>query len=123
MITFPQRGEIFYAQLPNENKQRPVVIVSIDGRNRGANSVLVVPLTTNLMPSLTRVEVSRGDGGLQQDSVARCEQITDLRKDALGRGPLGATVSTQSMARIERGIMRAVGIPAREPGDDSEDDS
>src|SRR5215813_6667418 len=115
MIQHPRRGEIFYAELPYEDKERPVLLVSIDGRNRGSNSVLVVPLTTNLLPSFTRVELPRGDGGLQRDSVARCEQITDLRKDSLGRGPLGAMISTHAMARVERAMMRAIGIPAREP--------
>lgn len=50
---FPLRGEIWLAHLPTDRaakRRRPVVIVSLDTRNRHerANTVLVVPLTTSI---------------------------------------------------------------------------
>jgi len=112
MPTFPRRGEIWFAALPDEERERPGVVVSIDARNEHANSVLMIPLTTNLFPAPTHVELPAGEGGLWQTSTARCENIAALPKTWLGRGPLGPPVSLMQMREIERAILRAIGVPA-----------
>jgi mRNA-degrading endonuclease toxin of MazEF toxin-antitoxin module len=53
MKRVPLRGEIWFVKLPTDltgKGQRPVVIVSLEARNRHerADSVLVVPLTTSI---------------------------------------------------------------------------
>jgi mRNA interferase MazF len=86
----PARGEIWLVQLPvdpPEKGRRPVVIVSLDARNRHerANSVLVVPLSTSIHKAEhpTHLFLSAGESGLSEDSIARAEDITTVRKSTL----------------------------------------
>jgi mRNA interferase MazF len=89
MKEFPRRGEIWFVQLPTDpptKGKRPVVIVSLDGRNRHehADTVMVVPLTTSVHKEVaTRVFLSAGETGLQSDSAARAEDITVVKKHTL----------------------------------------
>lgn len=82
----PLRGEIWFAQLPTdppEKGRRPVIIVSLDARNRHerADTVLVVPLTTSIHKDFpTHVVLSPGETGLQAESAARAEDVTVMRK-------------------------------------------
>jgi mRNA interferase MazF len=83
------RGEIWFVQLyidPPGKGRRPVVIVSLDIRNRHerANTVLVVPLTTSIhKESPTHIFLSAGETGLESDSAARAEDITVVPKHSL----------------------------------------
>jgi|SRR5580658_553844 mRNA-degrading endonuclease toxin of MazEF toxin-antitoxin module len=85
----PRRGEIWFVQLPTDpptKGRRPVVIVSLDGRNRHeqADTVLVVPLTTSIhKEASTHVFLSAGETGLNSDSAARAENITVVKKQTL----------------------------------------
>jgi len=85
----PLRGEIWFVQLPvdpPEKGRRPVIIVSIDARNRHerADTVLVVPLTTSIHKDVpTHVFLPAGETGLQSDSAARAEDVTVIRKGSL----------------------------------------
>ncbi len=85
----PLRGEIWFVQLhvdPPAKGRRPVVIVSLDARNRHerADTVLVVPLTTTIHKNApTHVFLPAGETGLQSDSAARAEDITVVRKQSL----------------------------------------
>ena len=85
----PLRGEIWFVQLPvdpPEKGRRPVVVVSLDARNRHerAHTVLVVPLTTGMHKDVpTHVFLPAGETGLQADSAARAEDVTVVRKTSL----------------------------------------
>jgi mRNA interferase MazF len=85
----PLRGEIWFVQLhvdPPGKGRRPVVIVSLDARNRHerADTVLVVPLTTSIHKNApTHVFLPAGETGLKADSAARAEDITVVRKQSL----------------------------------------
>ena len=85
----PLRGEIWFVQLhvdPPGKGRRPVVVVSLDARNRHerADTVLVVPLTTSIhKASPTHVFLTAGETGLQSDSAARAEDVTVVRKQSL----------------------------------------
>jgi len=89
MRSGPLRGEIWFVQLatdPPEKGKRPVVVVSVDARNRHerADTVLVVPLTTSIHKNApTHVLLPAGETGLQSDSAARAEDITVVRKQSL----------------------------------------
>jgi len=82
----------------------------MDVRNRLANDVIVVPITTNLRTSPTHVKLTEKEGGLDKTSMAKCEQITTLDKSFLIRGPFSGTISPTKMAAVEKAIQRAVGI-------------
>ena len=53
--------------------------------------------------------IPAGDGGLDVDSVAMCEVITNVEKRYLERGPYGE-ISLESLERIQQGIQVAIGI-------------
>jgi mRNA interferase MazF len=113
-MSFPRRGEIYLVKLPgrtSNGKNRPALIVSMDVRNRLASDVIVVPLSTNLRPAPTHVELPAGEGGLKETSMAKCEQVTTLDKSFLIRGPFAGTISPFLMREIEKAILRALGIP------------
>jgi mRNA interferase MazF len=85
----PLRGEIWFVQLPVDppgKGRRPVVIVSLDARNRHerADTVLVVPLTTSIHKDVpTHIFLPAGETGLPSDSSARAEDVTVIRKGNL----------------------------------------
>ena len=86
MASFPRRGEVWLVEFPDDPKSRPALIISLDARNELANSVLAVPVTTNLRPAPTHVLLPAGQGGLSHDSMARCENVSYLHKSRLTRG-------------------------------------
>ena len=112
-MVYPKRGEIYLVRLPGQpkdTKSRPALVVSLDVRNRLANDVVVVPISTTLRSSPTHVELTAGEGGLKKRSMAKCEQITTLDKSFLIRGPFSGSINDEKMLEIERAIQRAVGI-------------
>ncbi len=112
-MSYPRRGEIYLVRLPGhpaDPKARPALLVSMDVRNRLANDVIVVPLSTTLRPAPTHVELSVDEGGLKQASVAKCEQVTTLDKSFLLRGPFAGSVSPAKMREIEKAVQRAIGM-------------
>jgi mRNA-degrading endonuclease toxin of MazEF toxin-antitoxin module len=83
----PLRGEIWFVQFPvdpPEKGRRPVVIVSLDARNRHerADTVLVIPLSTSIRKAdhPTHIFLAAGETGHSEDSIARAEDITVVRK-------------------------------------------
>ena len=112
-MSYPRRGEIYLVRMPSQSqnmKPRPTLIVSMDVRNRLANDVVVVPISTTLRTSPTHVELPEGEGGLDKISLAKCEQITTLDKSFLIRGPFSGTISLEKMTEVEKAIQRAIGI-------------
>jgi mRNA interferase MazF len=103
-----RRGFLYLARL---DKRRPVLIISPNVRNTLASDVLVVPCTTTLSIAPTHVRLRRGEGGLAAASVLKCEQITTLHQDDVRRSPLGAPLSSKRLLEVERGILRAIGVP------------
>jgi mRNA-degrading endonuclease toxin of MazEF toxin-antitoxin module len=85
----PSRGEIWYVKLqtdPADKAPRPVIVVSDDSRNHHpkADTILVVPLTTTIHKEVpTHLYLSPGETGLQEQSSARAEDITVVRKQSL----------------------------------------
>src|SRR5439155_15711963 len=110
MGNFPRRGEVWLVEFPDDPKSRPALIVSVDVRNELANSVLAVPITTNLRPAPTHLPLPAGQGGLLHDSMARCENVSYLHKSRLGRGAFAGGVGGPLMGEIERCLLRALGI-------------
>ncbi len=113
MIEYPKRGEIYLVNLPTKPKDiknRPALVVSLDIRNKLANDIIVVPLSTNLRPSPTHVLLSEGEGGLSKASVVKCEQVTTIDKALLIKGPFAGRISDEKMKEIEKAIMIAIGV-------------
>ena len=114
MAAYPLQGEIYLIRALRslgDSKKRPVVVVSIDLRNELSRTVLVVPFTSDLGSgeTPTRILVLAGEGGLQTDSLAVCDNILAIRKSYLEQGPYGR-VGLRSLQRIQQGIQIAIGI-------------
>jgi len=97
----PLHGEIWFVQLPvdpPEKGRRPVIIVSLNARNRHerADTVLVIPLSTSIHKAdhPTHLFLAAGETGLSEDSIARAEDITVVRKTNL----VGARSSLRNMS-------------------------
>src|SRR5438477_4721626 len=112
MGNFPRRGEVWLVEFPDDPKSRPALIVSVDVRNELANSVLAVPITTNLRPAPTHLPLPAGQGGLLHDSMARCENVSYLHKSRLSRGSLAGSISPALMRDVERCLLRSLGVTA-----------
>ena len=117
MIEYQKRGEIYLVNLPSKPKDiknRPALVVSLDIRNKLANDIIVIPLSTNLRPSPTHILLQEGEGGLSKASMAKCEQVTTIDKSLLIikviRGPFAGKISDEKMNEIEKAIMIAIGV-------------
>lgn len=113
MIEYPKRGEIYLVKLPSKPKDfknRPALAVSLDIRNKLADDIIVVPLSTNLKPSPTHVLLQKNEGGILKTSMAKCEQVTTINKSLLVRGPFAGRISNSRMKEIERAIMVSIGV-------------
>ena len=103
-----KRGHLYWAEM---DKRRPVLVISTDSRNERANDVVVIPCSTAMRPAPTHVFVARGEGGVLENSVLKCEQITTLRRHEVDPVALGPALGPGRIREVERGVLRAVGIP------------
>lgn len=111
--SYPRRGHLYWVRIPDEpgGKRRPALVMSSDVRNRLANDVIVIPLSTVLHEAPTHVRLRAGEGGLRQPSMVKCEQITTLRRDRLLTRALGGSLSRARLVEVEKAILRAIGVP------------
>ena len=115
----PLRGEIWYVKLPTDPPDkavRPVIVVSLDARNRhpAASTVLVAPLTGSVEKDLiTHIKLSPGETGLHTSSI-RCEDLTVVKKEYLiePKSPL-RTLSNARICQIADVVRIAMGCPAK----------
>jgi len=90
-----RRGEIYYADLSPTvgseiNKRRPVLIVSNEANNRAANTVTVLPITSNTSRVYPfEILLSPQESGLPRVSKAQAQQIRTISKERLQGGALG----------------------------------
>ena len=103
-----KRGEVYWADLrprsgSEQQGQRPVIVLSHEAFNESTEwkSVIVIPCTTSKAQRRrgpTVVALPQGAGGLRDDCVAICHQVTTLDRSKL-RQRLGA---------LPEGLLRAV---------------
>ena len=103
-----RRGRLYLARL---DKLRPVLVISPDVRNDLASDVIVIPCSTRLSEAPTHVRLRRGEGGLSEASVLKCEQTTTLHQEDVRRQSLGGALPPTRLLEVERAVLRAIGIP------------
>jgi len=113
-----KRGDVYWASLiprsgSEQTGRRPVIVLSRDVFNQavGWRSVIVVPVSSS--PSQARrgptaVLLAAGTGGLAQESVALCHQVTTLDRSKLD-ALLGSLTVTQ-LREVEEGLRVALGM-------------
>ena len=114
-----RRGQLWWAYLPAQpddpHQPRPVLIVSVDVRNRATADVIVVPVFSRGALGPTRVALPTGIGGIPRDSVLFCDEVATIDTNFLTRGPLGGLVPVPLLEAVVRGIRRAIGEIVPEP--------
>lgn len=84
-----RRGDVFLVNLDpiigsEVGKTRPAVVVQNDLANRSSPTVTVIPLSSNVDRVFPfQVRIPAGEGGLERESKALCEQIRTLSRDRL----------------------------------------
>jgi len=107
VASYPKRGEVYVANL---DKPRPAIILSVDQLNRHALDVCVVPVTSKQhVKFVLRVPLKKGEGGLDSDCWAKCDQVTTLEKTFLSLKPLGS-ISLPRLHEIEEQVKVALGL-------------
>lgn len=116
-MSLPSRGEIWFARIPTDpagKPHRPIVIVSLEGRNQNprATTVMVVPLSTTPKSLPFHVELSPGETGLTEVSCAKPENLTTLLKSDLvpSRRPL-RRLGELRLRQLAAGVQSAMGFP------------
>jgi mRNA interferase MazF len=105
---FPRRGDVCLFDL---DKERPALVVSTDALNRFSRDVCVVPISTSEHKQFSvRPMLKAGQGGLNRDSWAKCDQVTTLEKDSAVYPPLGS-LSRELLEIIEKAIRIALELP------------
>jgi mRNA interferase MazF len=116
------RGEIWWADLgpyrtQEQTGRRPVIVWQSDTLTRLLQSVLVVPLTTNLDRAKLAgtALIAASDGGLSYDSVALAFQMRAVPKNRLKT--LIRSLTTEELAELDLATDEAVGRvePVTEP--------
>lgn len=107
------RGQVCFALLDpvlgcEQGGRRPVVVVSNNMGNRHGSTVIVVPVTTGAKTQLPTHVALGGCCGLQERSIALCEQVRTIDKRRLGRC-LGR-MTPQGMALIDSGLETAMAL-------------
>ncbi len=98
---YPKRGEICLFDL---DKERPAIVISSDAINRHSLDVCVIPVSKVEHRSFSlRPKLQRGEGGLELESWAKCDQPTTIEKRLAVFPPLGS-VSPETMAVIEKAV-------------------
>jgi len=104
-----KRGEIYFASLnptigAETRKTRPVLIVSNNANNRVADTVTVVPITSNTKKIFPfEVLFEPKDTGLPKQSKAQCHQIRTISKLRINGNMIGV-VKEGTMEKIEYAI-------------------
>ena len=110
----PLRGEVWLVDLDparghEQAGMRPGLVVSVDLFNRGpAELVVVVPLTTRAKGIPWHVPVEPPEGGLEQKSFIKCEDVRSVAKERLTRR-LGM-VSAETLVAVEDRLRILLGL-------------
>jgi mRNA interferase MazF len=116
-----KRGEIWVAKLnPSQGaevgKVRPVLVIQADELTEaGADTVVILPLTTQVRPGLRlyRVTVPARDRILRDCQVI-IEKPRSLDRRRFGEDPLSTLTATE-MASVERGLLAVLGMASYLP--------
>lgn len=91
-----KRGEIYYANLSPTvgseiDKRRPVLVVSNDANNRAANTVTILPITSNVTRVYPfEVFLNPEDSGLSKPSKVQAQQVRTISKQRITSDAVGS---------------------------------
>ncbi len=106
-MTVFRRGCFYWGVMADEGKRRPLLVLSNDVRNDRSPTVVVVPCTSVKRFGPWHVELRKGEGGLPQGSVVKCEDVTMIPKSKLVPGALGGLTEAR-LTEIRDALLNAL---------------
>jgi len=110
----PRRGDVWIVDFDpvvghEQAKQRPALVVSVDGFNNSPAGLLtVLPITSKARPLPSRIEIRPPEGGLATVSYVIGEQVRTVSTKRLGR-QLGA-VAPHTLRQVEFVLRTLLGL-------------
>ncbi len=103
-----KRGDIYFANLDPTlgseiSKSRPVLIVSCDINNIHANTITILPITSNVTRVFPCEVLLPEKSGLNKPCKAQAQQIRTISKQRI-IGKRKGSIDEQSMKKIEKAI-------------------
>ena len=101
-----RRGEIYFADLGPRvgdeiKKIRPVLIISNNANNNVANTVTVIPMTSNVNKVYPfEVIIAVNESGLTKISKAQCHQIRTISKNRILKQKIQGVVGKSILSKI-----------------------
>ena len=103
-----RRGEIYWANLPAPMGRRPVLIVTRSRALEFLHRITVAPITTTIRDVRSEVRLSRRHG-LPHASVAGCDSLTTIDRNALDERPMGR-LRRPDLRTLDGALRFALGI-------------
>lgn len=101
-----KRGEIYFANLDPTvgdeiKKTRPVLIISNNASNNVANTITIIPITSNVNKIYPfEVLLNINESGLQKISKAQCHQIRTISKNRISNKKVQGVVNKLILSKI-----------------------
>lgn len=105
-----KRGEIYFANLDPAigdeiKKIRPVLIISNNANNKVANTITVIPITSNVNKIYPfEVLLNTHNSGLQKLSKAQCHQIRTISKHRIANLKAQGIVDKSILSKINAAL-------------------
>ncbi|MEG4229555.1 type II toxin-antitoxin system PemK/MazF family toxin [Microcoleus sp. N9_B2] len=105
-----KRGEIYYANLSPTvgseiDKRRPVLVVSNDANNRAANTVTILPITSNVTRVYPfEVLLNPEDSGLSKPSKVQAQQVRTISKQRITSRDAVGSLSEEIMQLVNAAL-------------------
>lgn len=114
MARLIKRGQIWVANLDpgygvEIRKKRPVLIISGDIFNNQLRTVIVIPISTQVLPlGPEKILIKKGVSGLEEDSAVLAVDIRSIDKDRLVK-KMGK-ISKKKLQEVEEALKLVLGI-------------
>ncbi len=105
-----KRGEIYFADLDPTvsdeiRKKRPVLIISNNANNNVANTITVIPITSNVTKVYPfEVLLNVNESGLEKTSKAQCHQLRTISKNRILNIKVQGVVTSSILSKINSAL-------------------
>jgi len=111
-----RRGEIYWVQLDPAigseiKKTRPALVISNNQNNEFAQTVTLLPITSNVKKIYPfEVFLPKGEGGVDKEGKIKTDQVRTVDKRRLAGPPLGPTVNAEIIGNVEKALKLHLGL-------------
>ncbi|HBY56905.1 MAG TPA: MazF family transcriptional regulator [Candidatus Atribacteria bacterium] len=113
-MNYPKRGEIWIVSLEpvkghEIGKKRPALVISNDRNNLYAETITVIPITSNTSKVYPfEVLLTKKEANLKNDSKVKCNQIRTIDKKRL-LSVLGS-LSPETLEKVKQALLIHLGM-------------